>query len=77
MLWHSLYFAPVKQVLKSGILLHPQTPPPSQEVVDYAARGYEVFELVQEYYKTGNLYRENFPVQSGDGTYSFCGLIIV
>ena len=38
---------------------------------DYAARGYEVFELVQEYYKTGNLYRENFPVQSGDGTYSF------
>lgn len=49
----------------------PQTPPPSQEVVDYAARGYEVFELVQEYYKTGNLYRENFPVQSGDGTYSF------
>lgn len=27
----------------------PQTPPPSQEVVDYAARGYEVFELVQEY----------------------------
>ena len=43
----------------------PQTPPPSQEVVDYAARGYEVFELVQEYYKTGNLYRENFPVQSG------------
>lgn len=24
----------------------PQTPPPSQEVVDYAARGYEVFELV-------------------------------
>ena len=49
----------------------PQTPPPSQEVVDYAARGYEVFELVQEYYKTGDLYRENFPVQSGDGTYSF------
>lgn len=49
----------------------PQTPPPTQEVVDYGARGYEVFNLVQEYYKTGNLYRENFPAQAGDGTYSF------
>lgn len=49
----------------------PQTPPPGQEAVDYGARGYEVFNLVQEYYKAGNLYKENFPVQSGDGTYSF------
>lgn len=49
----------------------PQTPPPGQEEVDYASRGYEVFELVQKYYKSGDLYRENFPVQAGDGAYSF------
>lgn len=29
----------------------PQTPPPGQEAVDYGARGYEVFNLVQDIIK--------------------------
>ena len=55
----------------------PQTPPPSQEVVDYAARGYEVFELVQEYYKKVICIVRISRYSQEMVLILFCGLIIV
>ncbi len=34
-------------------------------------RAKEIFDLINQYYKAGDLFRENYPAQSGDGTYSY------
>ncbi len=67
----ALMFTACKENVEEWHKNNPQTPPPGYEQVDLGARGYEVFNLVQEYYKEGNLYKENFPAQSGDAISSF------
>ncbi len=34
-------------------------------------RAKEIFDLINQYYKAGSLFKENYPAQSGDGTYSY------
>ncbi|TYP94691.1 glycosyl hydrolase family 76 [Sphingobacterium allocomposti] len=41
------------------------------ETVDAAARAKEIFDLINQYYKAGSLFKENYPAQPGDGTYSY------
>lgn len=51
-----------------------QTPPPSSgEEVDYKERAKELFDLIQIHYRisSGGLYKENYPQQAGDLSYSY------
>ncbi|WP_257670572.1 glycoside hydrolase family 76 protein [Parapedobacter tibetensis] len=41
------------------------------ETVHAHLRAKEIFDLINQYYKAGDLFRENYPAQSGDGTYSY------
>ncbi|GGH15326.1 glycosyltransferase [Sphingobacterium alkalisoli] len=41
------------------------------ETVSSPARAKEIFDLINQYYKAGDLFKENYPMQSGDATYSF------
>ncbi len=43
--------------------------PPSE--VNSAERAKEIFDLINQFYKAGDLFKENYPIQQGDGTYSF------
>ncbi|MBD1431858.1 glycosyltransferase [Sphingobacterium sp. DN00404] len=45
--------------------------PLPDETVNSPARAKEVFDLINQYYKAGDLFKENYPVQSGDATYSY------
>lgn len=44
---------------------------PPAETVYCRLRAKEIFDLINQYYKAGDLFKENYPVQSGDATYSF------
>lgn len=44
---------------------------PSVETVFCHLRAKEIFDLVNQYYKAGNLFKENYPAQAGDATYSY------
>ncbi len=44
---------------------------PPEETVHAHARAKEIFDLVNQHYKAGDLFRENYPAQAGDGTFSF------
>ncbi|MDR3142958.1 MAG: glycoside hydrolase family 76 protein [Tannerellaceae bacterium] len=46
-----------------------KTPP--EETVYCYLRAKEIFDLINQYYKAGDLFKENYPMQSGDATYSF------
>ncbi len=41
------------------------------ETIKAPARAKEIFDLINQYYKAGDLYKENYPVQTGDNTYSY------
>ncbi|NGM65851.1 glycoside hydrolase family 76 protein [Sphingobacterium sp. SGR-19] len=41
------------------------------ETVNSAVRAKEIFDLINQYYKAGSLYKEHYPAQSGDATYSY------
>lgn len=43
---------------------------PSETVYSHV-RAKEVFDLINQYYKAGSLFKENYPAQAGDATYSF------
>lgn len=45
------------------------TPPTSE--VNSAKRAFEIFGLINQYYKAGDLFKENYPMQQGDANYSF------
>jgi len=42
-----------------------------EETIRCHERAKEVFDLITQYYKAGDLFKENYPAQSGDATYSF------
>jgi len=44
---------------------------PPVETIYCHLRAKEIFDLINQYYKAGDLFKENYPVQSGDATYSF------
>ena len=44
---------------------------PAEETVSAHLRAKEIFDLITQYYKAGDLFKENYPTQSGDATYSF------
>lgn len=44
---------------------------PTSETVYSHVRAKEVFDLINQYYKAGSLFKENYPAQAGDATYSF------
>lgn len=49
-----------------------QIPPQSMEKVDYGNVGFDLFKLVNQYYQASNgLFKENYPEQSGDLSYSY------
>lgn len=39
--------------------------------INSAERAMEIFGLINQYYKAGDLFKENYPAQQGDATYSF------
>lgn len=41
------------------------------ETVYAHRRAKEIFDLINQYYKAGDLFKENYPAQPGDGTYSY------
>jgi hypothetical protein len=44
---------------------------PPAETVACHLYAKELFDLINQYYKVGDLFKENYPVQAGDATYSF------
>jgi uncharacterized protein YyaL (SSP411 family) len=44
---------------------------PPEETVFCHLRAKEVFDLISQYYKAGELFKENYPAQSGDAPYSY------
>lgn len=44
---------------------------PTTETIFCHLRAKEMFDLINQYYKAGDLLKENFPAQSGDATYSY------
>jgi len=44
---------------------------PPAETVSCHLRAKELFDLINQYYKAGDLFKESYPTQSGDGTYSY------
>lgn len=44
---------------------------PPVETVYCHLRAKEMFDLINQYYKAGSLFKENYPAQSGDATYSY------
>jgi len=47
------------------------TPPPPAETVFCHLRAKEIYDLINQHYKAGDLFKENYPAQGGDATYSF------
>lgn len=45
-------------------------PAPVETVYNHL-RAKEIFDLINQYYKAGNMFKENYPAQSGDAAYSF------
>ena len=45
--------------------------PSPEEPVQAHSRAKEIFDLINQYYKAGDLYKENYPAQSGDAAYSY------
>src|SRR5690606_24721592 len=41
------------------------------ETVNSAVRAKEIFDLINQYYQAGSLFKEHYPAQSGDATYSY------
>ena len=46
-------------------------PPDEVDVISHKEKAKEVYDMIQALYKSGDLYKENFPAQSGDRTYSY------
>ena len=41
------------------------------EVLTHSEKAKEVYDLIQERYRAGDLYKENFPAQGGENQYSY------
>lgn len=44
---------------------------PPEETVSCHLRAKEIFDLINQFYRAGSLFKENYPTQAGDGTYSY------